>query len=304
MRRLLRENRIWIALLLAALLLAGCTAEKPSAPAPTSAPPAAPTAGAAPEATSAPTPTPEPTLASVETPMPLPPEPPAPSPEPTPEPTQSPDLHLPTPTQPPVLERVDDTYFQDAAFLGNSLMDGLRLFGRLQYGDFYSGTSASVVSVNAVKDFKDARGEPCTRMSALLSKQYGKVYVLFGINELGFNIDGFIDIYSDVLAQLAEGEPDATIYVLSLTPITQKKDANNELFKRDRILEFNRAIEEMAARGGYIYLDLYDALADENGWLPEQQATDGIHFTADKYPEWAEYLRTHFTAPESTDSIA
>ena len=69
---------------------------------------------------------------------------PSPAPTPTPEPTPS-----PAPTEPPAPTRLDDSFFDDAAFLGNSLMDGLRLFGGLQYGDFYSGTSASVVSVTS-----------------------------------------------------------------------------------------------------------------------------------------------------------
>ena len=53
------------------------------------------------------------------------------------------------------------------------------------------------------------------------------------------------------------------------------------------------AVAAMAEQNGYIYMDLYGALADENGWLAEDEATDGIHFTAAKYTEWAEFLRTY-----------
>jgi len=269
------KNRIWIALALAALLLAGCG--QASAPAATEAPKAA--------------------EAIVSTPEPTP----VPTPEPTPEPTEVPVWHPePTPTETPVL-RVEDDYFADAAFLGNSLMDGLRLFGRLECGDFYCGTSASVVSVNLVRDARDSEGRPCTLMEALLEKQYNKIYLLFGINELGFNVDGFIGIYDDLLAQIAGGEPDAKICILSLTPITRERDASDDLFTRERIQEFNEAIAGMAARGGYEYLDLYSALADEEGWLPESQSTDGIHFMPETYLEWAEFLRTHFDTESDTE---
>ena len=130
------KNRIWIAAaLLLALLLAGCgDTPKPAAtPAPTEAP-------------ATPAPTPEPTELPVypasDTDLTGPAQ--TPGPETTPPPVTPPPVVV---TEPPSgTEKVDDTYFADAAFLGNSLMDGLRLFGKLQYGDFYSGTSASVVS--------------------------------------------------------------------------------------------------------------------------------------------------------------
>lgn len=282
MRSVHRKNRIWIVLLALTLLLSACGQPAPQ-----------------------PTPTPEPTETPAPTPEPTPVPTPAPTPEPTPAPASDSDITVPPasptdipeptpePAPPPPL-RVDDSYFADAAFLGNSLMDGLRLFGKLEYGDFYSGTSASVVSVNTVRDYRAKEGdEPCTRLDALLRKQYNKIYVIFGINELGFHIDGFIDIYSELLAQIAEGEPDALIYVLSLTPITEKRDASDDIFTRERILAFNEAVKAMAERDGYIYLDLYDALVGEDGWLPENQASDGIHFTPGKYIEWAEFLRTH-----------
>ena len=103
MRILLRNKRIWIAALLAALLLAGCGQAPPS---PKDAP--APTAVPTPEATPAPTP--------------------VPTPAPTPTPASGSDVFV---TPAPV--RVDDIFFADSAFFGNSLMEGLHLFGGLKY---------------------------------------------------------------------------------------------------------------------------------------------------------------------------
>ena len=281
MRALLRHKRIWAVLLLAALLLAGCGQAKPE-----------PTPTPTPTETPAPTPTPTPT--------------PAPTPEPTPEPTVLPasasdlpappssDTDLVVPETPePTNAPVDDSFFADAAFLGNSLMEGLHLFGGLRFGDFYSGTSASVISVNTVTDFKDRSGEPSTMVNALLEQQYGKIFVLFGINELGFYVDGFIDIYSELLAEIKAGEPDARIFIFSLTPVTMGRSTSNELFTREHVEQFNAAVKAMAEREGYEYMDLYSAMANEDGWLPEADSTDGIHFTAPKYTQWADFLRRY-----------
>lgn len=296
MRFIKDHIRIGIVLLLAAALLAGCGQASPR-PAETAAP--------APASTPAPTPAP--------TPTPTPAPTPAPTPEPTPEPLPpstgtdiseippelrgKPDpVSTAEPAPPPV--PTDDSFFADAAFFGNSLMDGLRLFGGLKHGDFYSGTSASVVSVSMVKDYKTDDGEKTTMLDALLARQYQKIFVLFGVNELGFQVNGFINIYSELLEQVAAGEPDAKIYILSLTPITAKRSEESDLFTRERVEEFNAAVADMAERLGYEYIDLYSAMADENGWLPESDASDGIHFTGPKYVAWANFLRSYTAQSE------
>ena len=220
-------------------------------------------------------------------------ETPAPTSEPTPEP-------VPEETPEPRAERVTDDYFADAAFFGNSLMDGLHRFGGLEYGAFFAGTSASVLSVENIRDARLSDGSPATLLDALLEQQYGKIYVLLGINELGFNTQAFVELYAGLLDKIAEAEPAAEIFVMSLTPITQKRSSSEDLFTRERVEEFNAAIRSMTEEHGFTYLDLYTAFADENGWLPEAQSTDGVHFTAEKYLEWAEYLRTNYDgcAPE------
>lgn len=214
-------------------------------------------------------------------------ETPAPTPEPTPEP-------IPEETPEPRAERVTDDYFADAAFFGNSLMDGLHRFGGLEYGSFFAGTSANVLSVESTRDARLSDGSPATLLDALLEQQYGKIYVLLGINELGFNTQAFVDLYAGLLDKIAAAEPDAQLFVMSLTPITQKRSSSEDLFTRERVEEFNAAIRSMTEEHGFTYLDLYTPFADESGWLPAAQSTDGVHFTAEKYLEWAEYLRTNY----------
>lgn len=214
------------------------------------------------------------------------------------QPADTPEPQIPVVTPlpssaPEVPERVEDSYFADAAFFGNSLVDGLHAFGGLGAGDFFAGTSASVLSVNMTKDTHTSDGEPATLMEALLEKQYRKIYVMLGVNELGFNTSSFVSLYAELLDSIADQEPDAQICVMSLTPVTEKKSESTTIFTKEKVEEFNAAIEVMAEQHGFAYLDLYDAMADEDGWLPEKQSTDGVHFTMDKYPEWAEYLRTH-----------
>jgi len=207
----------------------------------------------------------------------------------TPEPTEEPFD--------PVLkaqEPMGDELFADAAFFGNSLVDGLRLYGGLKQGDFYAATSASVVNVSMTRSATLQNGSAATLLEALAEKQYGKVYVLLGINEIGFETGYFIELYSGVLDQIAQCQPDAAIYIMSLTPVTKKKSDEGALFSIERVREYNAALQQLALDRGCWYVDLMDALQDADGYLAAADAADGVHMQPGKYRDWADYLRSHY----------
>jgi len=244
----------------------------------------------------APTPTPEPT-----------PEPtPAPTPTPTPIPTQSP---TPTPEPEPVYtgpdleegEPMGDEFFEDAIFIGNSLVHGLWAFGGIKTGRFCAATSASIVNLDRVKNeafWGDPETAP-TVMEALSYGSCGKIYILLGINEIGFETPDFIAIYSALLDTIEAIHPEADMYIMGLTPITVKKDACGYPFTMERILSYNEALRQLAAERECWYVDLCEAMAGEDGFLEEEVSTDGIHFIQEKYPDWGEYLRTHYAPQEN-----
>ena len=275
--------------LLAALALCGCTAQAEQM---AETPPEV-SAAADPEISASETSAPEPTEPDDATPPPAT-EPPAPTeavPEPPPAPTEP-----PAPIDPVLKERppVDDSFFSDAAFFGNSLVQGLALYGGLRNGDFYGKTSAAVDRVATVKNSALSDGTEVTMLDALGEYQYGKIYVLMGINEISFDVDYFIWLYNAMLDEIAAREPDAEFYIMSLTPVTGEKSSDETLFTQERVLEYNDALRLLAAERGCWYVDLVEALAGEDGYLPEENSTDGIHLTQPTYRVWANYLRTHY----------
>ena len=253
------------------------------------------------EPTPVPTPTPESTPAPVPTPTPEPTPTPTPTPEPaaTPEPTPEP---TPTPTPEPVYtgpdlterEAADDAFFADAAFFGNSLVDGLRRFGGLDEASFYAATSASVVNVETTRVFENSDGKKRTLFEALTEGQHKKIYILLGVNEIGFDPDYFIQLYGAMLDRIRELETEPDIYIMSLSPVTEKSDKSSPLFNMKRINLYNERLHALAAEKECYYVDLCEALAGEDGYLAEAESTDGIHLTREKYPDWAAYLRTHY----------
>ena len=207
-------------------------------------------------------------------------------------------------------EKVEDDFFDDAVFFGNSLVNGLELYGQMGGGDFCCATSASVISVTSTLNATLKNGGAGTLLDKMLEKQYGKIYILLGINEIGFNTDYFAQVYGDMLRRIKDAQPDATIYIMSLTPVTKAKSDAGAPFTMDRIREYNAALYQLAADYECYYVDLIEALTDSTGYLPAADSTDGVHFVVSKYPVWADYLRTHYAgdpddvkreeAPETT----
>ena len=286
MSRKKRNNlTVIILILLIALSLSACSTARQVAAAPA----VTPGQKLPPEVTATPVPeTPEPTetLTPVEASVDFTLEPPA---EEIIEPPFSPDLSEQEP--------VEDTFFDDTAFVGNSLVRGLELYGGMKGGDFRAVTSTTVVNIDMNKSVDLKNGMKGTLLQKLFEKQYGKIYVLLGINEISFEPDYFAELYGEMLDKIRENEPDADIYIMGLSPVTRTK-AQEKVFTPERLAAYNEALYALALEKECYYVDLMDALADEEGYLPEEKSVDGVHLTRSKYMEWADYLRTHYV-PES-----
>ncbi len=208
------------------------------------------------------------------------------SPSPSPTETTGPDL---TEREP-----VDDSWFSDAAFMGNSLMDGFRMFSGLTTCDYYAATSMTVVGATSKACITLENGAQGTLVDGLTQKPYGKIYILLGINEIGYDVDTFIDYYSTMLDAIIAAQPDCDIYIMGLTPVSQAKSNSSETFNMTRITEYNTALHQLAADKGCYYMDLVSALAGPDGYLPADETTDGVHFSADVYKTWLNYVKTHY----------
>ena len=239
---------------------------------------------------------------------PVPSAPPELTPPPTPEPTPEP---APVPTEEPVPETgaawhtydnaiapsdaVDLSYFSDAAFIGDSLSDGLLLYselgstgaGRLAYKGLNVQTAVS-------KEVLTVDGKKVSAVDALDGRSYGKVYILLGTNELGwYNDKRFYNTYAELVDAVRAKEPDAKIYLQTLLPVTAEKSRTHDYITNEKILVYNDLIAELAREKEVYLLDTHVSVMGEDGALPEDGSSDGVHLTKSYYAKWLDYLRTH-----------
>lgn len=212
------------------------------------------------------------------------------------EPTETETEPVETEPAGPVMTTVDSSYFSDALFVGDSRTDGLRLYGSVGGGaDYYCGTSMTIFGV---LDSNETTNGVTGFQNVLQAKQYGKVYIMFGINECGYDTDYFLQWYGSVVEHIRYYQPDAIIYVQSICYVTQKKENAQSVFSTANLKEKNAGIAELANGKDIFYLEVNDALNDGTDHLPSDYTNDGVHLKPDYYALWRDYLYSHAIVDE------
>lgn len=187
---------------------------------------------------------------------------------------------------------VDDDYFSDALFIGDSRTVGLSEYCEAldSRATFYSRISLTIFDVLDKPFIKTDDGR-ITIEEALSREQYAKIYMMLGLNEIGTgNTEYFKKAYAEVLGRIRELQPDAIIYIQGIMHVTGKKSDSDKYFNNDYINERNAAIAELADQRDVFYIDMNEAVDDEDGNLTEELSFDEVHLKASAYERWHEFL--------------
>ena len=241
--------------------------------------------------------TPKPTITPQEpSPTPAPEESQASQAEPTPTPPES--TAAPTEgyvySQPvPKSDKVETSYFDDAVFIGDSRTEGFIYNTGLANAKAYTHKGLTVSSA-----FDDPviplNGQKVSVTQALLQTQFAKAYLMFGINEAGWAYgEIFIKKYGELIDAVRQANPQAQIYIQSILPVSKKTSQTHEFAKKEKLDEYNQMLRQLAEEKQVYYLDVQSCMVDEDGFLPEQAAFDGIHLKQEYCLKWLDYLCTH-----------
>lgn len=185
----------------------------------------------------------------------------------------------------------DEDEFADAAFVGNSLTVGLMMNTDIPKATFLASTGLNVTSAMTDKVAKLSNGKQGTILDALKEKQYGRIYVMFGINEMGWPYPKvFEEKYTQLVNEIKKLQPDAKIYIQSILPVNSKAIKTNKVFTNDNVNKFNKYVMNVAELTESKYLDVGSVMKASNGALPEDASTDGIHLVHSYCQKWLDYL--------------
>ena len=201
-------------------------------------------------------------------------------------------------TQPvPVSEAADDYYFNDALFIGDSRTVGLLSYGGVK-SFFYAKVALTIRGVFTNAFIEDSSsGENVTRTildTVRIYPQFKKVYILFGLNEVGWDPKVFINTYSYVIDQFQEILPNAQIFIVEISPVSKKvSDLGTNGVRNETIDRFNKMLLQLAEEQEVFYLALGDVFRTKDGCIPDDVSWDGIHFNVESCKKQMNYIRNH-----------
>lgn len=183
---------------------------------------------------------------------------------------------------------VDESWFDDALFIGESRTAGLKGYGRLGNADYFCGEGLTVYGVMGV-EASDQNFSEQTLPSLLSRRQYGKIYIHLGINELGGNMDSFTAKYQAVIDEIRRLQPDAKI-ILQAVLVLGEGYSTKPAFSQDSLQKLNLRIKILAEENGLHFSDVNVIMTNETGYLIPELTFDGCHLYASGYELWAQWL--------------
>lgn len=191
---------------------------------------------------------------------------------------------------------VDDSYFDDALFIGDSRMVGLSQYCLAidSRATFFAKKSLTIFDIRNKEWIEAEDGTEMSIAKALEGKHFKKIYLMVGINELGTgDEERFRKVYAQVIEGLKYLQPDATIFINSIMHVSEEKNNTDELYNNTNINIRNEAIKSLADNRTVFYLDINEAVDDENGNLRAETTGDGVHLKGACYEPWHQYLLEH-----------
>lgn len=198
--------------------------------------------------------------------------------------------------------QVDESYFNDAVFIGDSRTRSLELYSGLENTTFLSDIGLTIYTVLDKKLTPSDSSSKTTVRDYLSTHQFQKVYLMLGVNELGTGTaESFANTYLEVIHTIRELQPDATIYIQAILHLSEEKDAEGTYINNASIIERNAILQTFADNTNIFWLDANEVLCDENGYLIADYTFDGVHLQAKYVPIWLDWLMAHALEERTTE---
>ncbi len=182
----------------------------------------------------------------------------------------------------------------NVAFIGDSRTQAFLAYTGLTEVVDYTNIGLMVDTAITKKIVTNKNGEKITILEDLKNNNVNTIYIMLGINELGWVYNSiFIQKYEELIDKIKEVKPECEIILQSIIPVTKTKSDNDKIYNNNKIKEYNKLIKELANKKKIKFIDLVPIITDEKGNLPENASSDGIHLNKEYCLKWLECLKNN-----------
>ena len=184
------------------------------------------------------------------------------------------------------------TFGNNVAFIGDSRTQAFLMYAGLNEVIDYTNVGLMVDTAVTKKFVKADKGEKVTILEDMAKRNIDTVYIMLGVNELGWRYSNiFIDKYGELIDLIRQINPNCEILVQSIIPLTKTKSDNDDIYKNEKVKKYNDLLKEMAKEKNVKYIDVASVLSNNNGDLPEEASSDGVHLNKEYCIKWLDYLK-------------
>lgn len=182
-----------------------------------------------------------------------------------------------------------DEFFTDSLFIGDSRTIGLREYSSIEGAMYFASTGMSVYRVHS--EIVSIPGIGDVNLDSLLSsRQFGKIYIMLGINELGYSFDSSAALYGKLIEDIRAYQPNAKIIIEANLHVTKEKSLSDGIINNMKIDEYNSRIALLADGVNVFYIDVNTVFDDAEGNLSDEYAYDPSHVYGKYYSVWSDWI--------------
>ena len=182
-----------------------------------------------------------------------------------------------------------DISMADALFIGDSRTVGLMEYAGIDGADYFCAVGMSVYNIHE-KPVSVPNVGKVTLTELLNSKKYGKIYIMLGINEVGYKFSSTVEKYSELIEFVKGKQSDAIIFIQANLHVTKSRSDSDKVVNNTAINVLNAELAKLADGKSKFYLDANILFDDKTGGLSSDKSNDNTHLYAKYYSEWGKWI--------------
>lgn len=187
-------------------------------------------------------------------------------------------------------KNTNNDVFDNTLIIGDSRVEGLKLFCDMGNCAIFSKTGLSTVGV--YYESVEVPGYGTYTLTSLLeAKKFDKIYISLGINEIGSEINVIVQRYDDIVHKILASQPETKVILMANLHITKSRSDVDEVFQNSRMNALNEGMKGLCNGSNIVYIDPNVLFDDENGALSTEYCSDDFHLQVFAYQMWGDWLR-------------
>lgn len=132
-----------------------------------------------------------------------------------------------------------------------------------------------------------------------------KIFINIGTNDIsmpGYTLGNLVGNYEKILRQIKSRLPETEVYMMAYYPVNEidkisEHDMGEDMFavRNNRNIQLaNAALEQLAQRLEYHFINVNEGLCDERGLLKKEFTIEGVHMYANAYRTILKNMEMYF----------